>query len=424
MRTRRQIFIPFLIALILLGGVAIRMHRARRPGPAPRPPSGSPSRPPAVEVRPAVRGDIAHTLHLVGEVVATDSVVISATKEGVIVSAPWREGDAVTRGDILIEVGREVLRAEVQAAEAALDVARARLRDVEAGTRIEEIERAEAAVRRWEATREDAAGTLRRQEELLAEDFTSRQAADQARERLAVADAELASTRANLRMLRAGPTPTALAVQASAVQEAEARLALASAHLAESVVAAPFDGIISRAHVRAGDLSVPRGPLLEMYAPDSLALRFAVPEAQAASVRPGLPVEASLDAWPGRTVAAEVTRVHPKLDPSMRTRAVEAALADPHGLAPHMFARVNLALRQEREAVLVPADALRTGPSGARHVFVVEDGVAVSREVEIGIETRDAVQVLHGVAAGDLLVVRGQEILETGMSVRVTGDRP
>ncbi len=413
-----------MVAILLVGataGAGLWIAAGEKPAAAPSPGQDRQKRPPVVEVAPVQTAPIARTLELTGEVVATDSVVIAATKEGPITYCPWREGDQVRAGEKLVEIDREVHRAEVRAARAALEVARAKLADLRAGTRAEEIEKAEASARKWQATLAEARRAYERQTELIAQDFTSRQSVDQAREKMEVAEAELAAARETLRMLRAGPTATEIAVQEAAVKEASAKLALAEAHLAECVIEAPFDGVITQVHVRPGDLAQPRSPLVEMYAPASLVVRFSVPEAHAAAVRPGLRLAATLDAFPGRKLPAEVVRVYPQLDPAMRTRTVEAALEADFELMPHQFARLTLQLRSVQDATVVPAEAVLETPDEGRAVFVVENGKAVRRRVQLGIEAEQSVQVLKGLEPGEQVVVAGHEGLKNGTAVRVAG---
>lgn len=371
-----------------------------------------------VEVVQAKVRDLTRDLQITGEVVATRSVVVAATKEGPITYCPWREGDHVGAGEKLVEIERGVYRAEVQAAKAALAVAEAKLADLEAGTRPEEIEKAEANVARCQATCAEARKAYARQEQLIKQDFTSQQSVDLAREKVDVAEAELRAMQEALRMLKAGPTATQIAIQEAAVKEASAKLALAEAHLAECVIAAPFDGRITRVHVRSGDLAVPRSPLIEMYAPASLVVRFCVPEAYASAVRPGLRVEAALDALPGRTLVGEVTRAYPQLDPVMRTRTVEAKLAQTADLMPHQFARLTLRLGAVKDAIILPAEAVLETPQGKRIVFVVKNGKAVRRKVEIGVEQDRMVQVTKGLSPDERVVVTGNEMLKNGTSVR------
>ncbi len=420
---KRLVLIVVVLAVLLgAGGIWLGLSGNAAPsgtGQAPRQP-----KPLQVQVQPVQRGGIVQQMELSGEVVATDSVVIAATKEGPIEYCPWREGDTVAAGERLIEISREVHRAEAGAAEAALVVARAHLADLRAGARPEEVQQAQANVRRWQATLAEARRSYERQQRLIADEFTSEQSVDQARERMDVAEAELATAQETLRMLQAGPTETEIAVQVAAVEESAARLALARAHLAECVIIAPFDGVITAVHVRPGDLATPRSGLLEMYAPDSLVIRFAVPETQAATVRPGLRVSATLDAFNGRAYNAEVTRIYPQLDAALRTRTVEARLAEPAEIVPHMFARLKLELRRADEAVLVPAEAVLTAPNGERYVFVVDQGNAERRVVEVGIQQEATVQTVGGVAPGERVVVAGQAALRDGQPVRVPGQQP
>jgi len=228
-RTKRIIAVVFL--LCASAGAALWYAGREQVGAAPVEHSMQQPKAPLVEVAPAQQTSIARTLELTGEVIATDAVVIAATSEGPIVHSPWREGDDVRRGETLVEIEREVYRAEVQTARAALAVTEARLADLEAGARPEEIEKAEASVARCQATCAEARKSYERQMQLIQQDFTSQQSVDQARERMDVADAELRVAQEALRMLKAGPTATELAVQEAAVKEAAAK--------STSVVATP-----------------------------------------------------------------------------------------------------------------------------------------------------------------------------------------
>jgi len=425
MSKRGSILLILLVVALAAGaGVIWYSFSGDSAGSAPSSSVKKKPKPLLVEVKPVRRGKIAQVLELSGEIVAIESVVIAATKDGPITFCPWREGDSVkatSKPVVLVEIDRAVHRAEVQAAQAVLAVARSKLADLKAGTRPEEINRAEANVRRWQATLAEARKSHERQAQLIAQDFTSQQSVDQARERAAVAEAELAAARETLRMLKAGPTLTAVAVQSAGVQEAIARLALAKAHLAECIITATFDGTISKVHVRAGDLALAKAPLLEMFAPASLVVRFAVPEAHAAAVRPGLGMQVTLDAMPGQTFSAKVARVYPQLDQAMRTRTVEAKLTDPVEPAPGMFARLSLRLQEVDNAVLVPAEAVLTAPTGGHFLFVVSQGKAHRRDVKLGLRQERIVQAIKGVKPGERVVVAGQAALRNGQAVRIAG---
>jgi len=165
MNKKRILILACVLLGAAVGGVIWYSRSARSEPSSTRNPSKQPKSL-MVEVAPVRLGQIVHRLDLSGEVVAGDSVVIAATKEGPIAYCPWREGDTVKTGDKLVEIDREVHRAEVQAAEAALAVARAKLADLKADARPEEVQKAEANVRRWQATLAEAQRSHERQEQL------------------------------------------------------------------------------------------------------------------------------------------------------------------------------------------------------------------------------------------------------------------
>lgn len=378
------------------------------------------SGPRQVRVKVAQEDEIARTLERTGEVIATEFVVIAATKEGPIAYCPWREGDKVHAGEKLIEIERKTYQAETRQAKAGLKVARAKLADLKAGTRPEEIEQAKAMVRKWQATLEEARRTHEREKRLQLQKSTPQQSVDQARERMEVARAELENTEEKLHMLKAGPTTTEIAVQEASVEDAEAALELARAHLEECLINAPFDGVIDQVHVRRGDLAVPRSPLIEMFDPDSLVVRFSVNEAHSAAIGPGLPIQVQLDALPGQTFEGEISRVYPSLEEDLHTRTVEAELARSQDLMPHQFARLSLQLKTVKNAIIIPVEAISEKPDGTRVAFVVVDGKALQRPIKVGIEQEQRVQVLQGIELGDQVVVAGSDGLKHESPVRIT----
>lgn len=380
--------------------------------------------PPLVNVETIQRGAITRTLERSAEVVPAQSVQISATVEGPIAYFPWREGDTVAAGEKLVEIGRDTYQAELASAEASLKVAQARLDDLRAGTRREEVDKARESLKEAQQNASYEETNFERVQHLVEIGAIPGEELDQCRVRQSEARAKLASARHHLDMLESGPTRTAMAVQEALVEEAAAKRALARARFNECVILAPFAGTVTKTFVRAGDMAAARGPLLELADMDTLLLRFAVPEAHAASVRTGMPLTFLLDALPGQRYATELLRVYPALDPQLRTRTVEATLPDLPGAAANMFARVTLEIDRSADAILVPAAAILTDPAGVPFVYVVSGGKAQRRDIEIGIEQDAVVQALHGVAAGDRVVVDGQAAVRDGGPVRVPGEPP
>lgn len=375
--------------------------------------------PAMVNTTSARNGTVIRTIDLTGEIVATNNAVITSTKEGPIDFFPWREGDSVGQGEKLVGIEREVHQAELRSSRASFRKAQAVLEDMLAGARPEAVKKAEAEVERWESTLKEAKAAYERRINLLAGDFISREKVEEARGRMDVAAAQLAAAKEELKMLKSGPTATELEVQRAVVKEAEAKLELAEAHLAECVINAPFSGVVTAAHVRKGELAVPRTPLLKIADMDSLVIRFAVPESFAGSVECGTELSVSLDAFPDKDLRARLTRIYPELNSRMRTRTVEAKLLEKElAPAPGMFARIKLEIQKAENVILVPDGAI-IRRNGDNAVFVLEEGKASMRPVSLCLSDGHNTQIEDGIEAGDQIITKTSRQIRDGAPVRI-----
>lgn len=374
--------------------------------------------PPLVTVQRLEAKPIQNAVELTGEVVSLTTVTLSPTVEGTIRFCPWREGDRVSAGEKLVEIDRQTSQDDVRAAEASLAVAKAKLDDMKAGSRPEEVAKAQEAVKQAEESAGFAKTDLDRVAKLVQSGALAGETLEKARVAQVSEQSRLATARRQAEMVQAGFTKTALAVQEAAVREAQSRVDLARSRLAESILRAPFAGTITKVHARAGDTASVKMPLLELSSLASPVVRFAVPEAHAAALRVGMSTEIRLDGYPGKAFPGRVSRVFPDLDRRMRTRTAEASLQGGASLLPGMFARLRLILASVPDALVVPAQAVLTSPSGERFVFVADQGKAARRLVRLGIDGGEVVQILEGVAVGDAVVVAGHKKLKEGVPIR------
>lgn len=200
-------------------------------------------------------------------------------------------------------------------------------------------------------------------------------------------------------------------------ESSKAQLAKAREAESDFSVLAPWNGVVSDLKVEVGDYVSPRAPLLEMYDPASLILRAEIPERYAPNLRKGMTISVTLDAYPDSLFTATITRVYPYLDERMRTRTIEATVADPKILLPGMFARLSIKIGAIQEAIVVPNQALTITPSGETIAFLLIDGAAKRQKVKTGVEDAGRVQILAGVQLGDTLITSGVMSLKDGMKV-------
>lgn len=205
----------------------------------------------------------------------------------------------------------------------------------------------------------------------------------------------------------------------SNLRRAEAQVAAMETGANDYEIAAPWAGVVSRVWISEGNYVAPRTPLVELYDPASLVVRIPVPEEYALSIRTGTTVQVTLDAHPGKTFSATISRIYPELDRMTRTVTVEAMLNEPVELLSGMFARVELPVRRAENAIVFPEGALIVRPNGDVLVFVLE-GETV-REVKIIplLEANGMIAVADSIEPGNQVVVRGSESLKNGVAVKV-----
>ncbi|MGB5103306.1 MAG: efflux RND transporter periplasmic adaptor subunit [Steroidobacteraceae bacterium] len=243
----------------------------------------------------------------------------------------------------------------------------------------------------------------------------------QARADLAAAEAALAESRSQYQRSRELYTTKVLSdsqiEQIEATFKAnQARVDSARARVADTVVRAPFAGRVGLRRVSVGSLISPGTVITTLDDTSTIKLDFTVPETFLSAVEPGLGIVARSVSYPDASFAGRVSSVDTRVDPATRSVTVRALVPNPEGLLkPGMFLTVRLS-RGAVDALMVPEEAL-VPEQGNVFVYVVEDGVARKRSVRMGQRRVGEVQVLEGLAAGELVVTEGTQKLRDGAAV-------
>ncbi len=366
----------------------------------------------------AIETRLEEKLLTTGDVLAMNTVLLKSTVEGPIVFCPWREGDHIEKaGQKLIEVNRPLYSQELAGADASRAVAEAKLDDLKAGARPEEIAQAREAMLHFADCTKFAKSDLDRVNSLVESGSLPAETKEKAHVDYIKCKTQLESAKEQVNMLEGGPTQTEIAVAQATVSEAVARCNLAKAKLDECLISAPFAGIITQVYVRPGDMAIPRQSLLKIMDPTSLIVRAGLPENCATYLRQGAAATVRLDAYPEKTYSAKIERIYPRLENNSRTRLVELRITDPVELMPRMFARISLTGRIIEDAVVVPSKAIVATPRGEQVLFVALDGIAVKRQVILGLEQGDRVQILTGVQPGEFVITEGNLNLKNGAKI-------
>jgi len=197
----------------------------------------------------------------------------------------------------------------------------------------------------------------------------------------------------------------------------EASLSLATAKLNKMEIRAPFSGLIGLRSVSVGDYVKEGQDMVNLESIDPLKVDFRVPEIYLKQVQVGQKLEVSLDALPGRKYEGTVSAINPLVDAAGRAIVIRAQVRNADtSLRPGMFARVKLLTKDERDALVLPEQALV--PQGEdQYVFRVVDGKATRTKVEVGQRRDGKVEVVKGIAPGETIVTAGQLKLRDGTPV-------
>ena len=198
----------------------------------------------------------------------------------------------------------------------------------------------------------------------------------------------------------------------------EAQLDLLTVRLDRTLVRAPFAGVMGQRSVSLGDYVTKDTKLAALQTVSPQRASFQVPERYADQLKVGQQVSFRVASLPGRTFTGKVDFVDPIVQLPGRTITVKARVANPRReLQSGMFIEARLATAVRPDAVVIPEDAV-IPLQGTNFVWVVADGKASRRQVELGVRTPGFVEIKKGVENTEQVVVGGQERLAEGAPVQ------
>ncbi|BEU97278.1 efflux RND transporter periplasmic adaptor subunit [Acidovorax sp. DW039] len=366
MALKNKYVVVAVIGLVAASGAAWWFQS---PGKAPKPDAtsaagkpGAPGagRPVMVEATSVRQMALRDDAEAVGSLRSRRSVVLRPEISGRITLLNFTDGQRVRKGQLLVQLDDQLPRAQVQQSRAELSIARA---------------------------------NHKRNQELVAQGFISQRSVDESAANLEVAEAKLALAEATAQRLR---------------------------------IVAPFDGVAGIRGVNVGDYLKDGADIVNLEDLDAVYVDFRLPERLQNKVKTGQTARVAFDALPGVQYAATIQAINPQIDADGRSLAVRGCIDNRRQqLRPGMFARVTAVFGERADARVIPEEAIV--PDGAnpyvlRIVAGKEDGSKVAKRtpVRLGARTPGYVEVVEGLAAGDVVVTAGQQRLQRdGMAVRV-----
>lgn len=387
-----------------------------------------------VEVRSVERA-----LEMVGTLMPYEEVNLASEVPGAVSAVYVDLGDRVEKGQLLIRLDERDYRLQYQQASAAVEWAKENLEKakvaLEAGRADVATAKAEEAAAKAELERArvmvgDAKTHLGRMTRLSSEGIVSLSERDTAQTRYDSALAQLSAAEAAYKARQSRvqsaqalyqQLESAIRVAQASVTQAEANLSLYKKRLDDTSIYAPISGSVQKKMVSVGESIKERVPLLTLVVADPLKLEGEVPERFAPQVRLGQKVRVQVEAYPGETFRGRISRLSPAVTAESRSFRVQALIDNRDGrLKPGFFARSRI-ITEVEQVSMVPEKALVT-LVGLTKLFVIKDGTATSRPVQVGLRDKEMVEV-EGVEPGALVATSNLSRLADGVKVNIVESR-
>lgn len=324
--------------------------------------------------------EVSETVTVFGQIVAGRQSDVAARVMGVAENSPLRVGDEVTKGSVIFQIDTERLQIELEQARA-------------------EISIAEAGIAVAQARADRTKKVLERTETLLANSAVSQAQLDDRSSEYAEALGSLQQAQARMSAARSG-------------------LNLAAYNMENSIVRAPFDGIVLEVSAEVGEYVSAGHVVVRLLDSGALEVEANVPSRFIGALQSGRSVMARTDT--GSEVPVTLRSILPTEFASTRTRPVRFSLTERNAdIAVGQTVTLDVPVSLPEEVVAVPKDAVVQAQGGWR-VFVNDGGKAQPRQVEIGRSIGNMFEVVSGLEVGDEVVVRGNERLRPGQEIMPT----
>jgi HlyD family secretion protein len=391
-----------LLLLLLLGAACVIVWGVLRK-----------SHPPMVNFAVVKRQTLVSTLPTNGKVEPFEWQAVRAEIDGVVSRVDVRNGQRVAKGHVLAAITDPTLAADVEAAQAKVDEARAALAGLEAGGKPADFTDIENRLARARYDLQQATAEYDSLRRLAAKEAATRVDVQGARDRVRLAELEIEGLEKRRRSLVAKPDVTAAQAR---LQDAESALALARQRQSLSVLRAPMAGEVYGLAVQPGAYLTAGALVANVGRLDRVRVRVYVDEPELGRIAVGQPVTIRWQALPGKEWQGTVERKPVAIEAlgSRQVGEVVCTIANPgRELIPGTNVDAEIRTAVAENVLVIPREALRHDGAGS-YVFVFKDGAVERRPVTTGASSVTLVQVTAGLAEGDDVALPSDIPLKSG----------
>ncbi len=376
--------------------------------------------------------EVASTIRATGSLIADETSNIAPKTAGKIANVFANVGQFVSQGAIIAKIDDKDAKAQLATANVAVKQAVAGVRQAEArlglgpngrfdSSAIPEVRAANASYQQSLAELKQAENNELRYRELIESGDVAAVTYEQFRltRDTARAKANNAKELLNATVNTAKQSNQAIATARAVVDSAQNQINIAQQAIADTVIRSPFPGYISNRPAAVGEYVSSASIVATILRTNPIKIQLQVGEADVPSVTLGHGVSLEVDSYKDRKFSGIVSAVNPAVDPTSRSAVIEAKIENgDNALRAGMFAIATINKEGGVTSVFVPKAAVSNDQTTQSvRVFVIQDGVAKLRVVQLGTEEGDAYQILSGVQADETVATSKLEQLFEGAKV-------
>ena len=374
-------------------------------------------------------------LSATGYIVAAHKTELASKVSGRVAWIGVEKGDRVKQGQELVRLEDEEFRARMTEAAGQLNSLKAKLAALENGSRPEETARAQAELEQVRADFENARLTLNRTRAMAEQGILAQQTLDDAQARYQAQAARFAALEKSYALTRKGPRREEIQAMRAQVQQAEGSKAFAQSQLENTVIRAPISGVILERNVERGEFVTTgfasdrgaKGYVVSLADLGDLQVELDVNQNDFAKLGATQPAVVQTDAYPDRKYQGVIAEISPEANRQKATVQVKVKVLNPDEyLRPEMNASVAFHSSAKPEqtgemkpSLSIPASAVRDGA-----VFVIVDGKALRRAVQVSGTSAQGLMISSGLIGGEDVIVKATAELTDGQKVRPKEEKP
>lgn len=370
-----------------------------------------------VEVREISYTNLANISTMSGSVYADKDIMILPTMPGKVKTIRVKDGDLVKKGDVLFTLDEKDIQKQIDQAKIGYDMAKVNY-DMgldQANLSQDTFDRTKALT---ESVLNNARENLENTKKLYEVGAISKSQLDQAEIGFLQQETQMQAQLDQAEMSTSDKIGDLSSIQ---LQQAELAYKQAKSALDNTVITSPISGIVTGTSIEVGTLASNGQPSMNIVDMEKVYVKIQVVDGLINKLSQGQKVNIIIPAISSEYISSVIHSINPIPDPRTRLYSVKIYMENKSAtIKPGMFANVEIPLESKDQVLSVPSGAVLIKEE-KNIVYIVEDGKALEREVQIGLDTGSEVEILHGLKEKDMVIIKGHNYVKHGGIVKVVG---